>query len=113
MTIPLSSTRITVTRSTGADQGTLDPYDSPAPAIETVATGVRARVSEPTADTKLSGGQRVVWTARLVADPTDIRAGDTVTDSEGTVWTVLWASERTGIGLDHTSAGLRMTEGAD
>ena len=48
---------------------------------------------------------------KLVADPVDIRNTDRVLD-EGTqtVYRVEWLAPRTGLGLDHMSAGLSYVE---
>lgn len=86
MSLPVTSTTVTVrrpARAAGADQ--FDPDTGP-PA--TVATGVRAHFSGVTV-TESDDGSSVAYTATLLADPVDLRHGDTVVDDgDGTEWTV-------------------------
>lgn len=112
MTIPLATTHVTVTRSLlDGDTDQYDPDEYPDPDTAVIATGVRAVISPPTASTNLVAGQRVSFGAKLICDPTDLQASDTVTEDNGTVWTVLWARPIKAVGLDHTEAGLRMVTG--
>ncbi|MCU1494871.1 MAG: hypothetical protein JWO62_2635 [Acidimicrobiaceae bacterium] len=111
--IPLSTGTITVTRV--EDAAGVDPYDPPAahPAPTTIASGVRAVLTPPSATTKLSGGTRVDYVAQLRCDTTAMLPGDAVTDSEtGLVWTVLWATQTNALGLAFTRAELKLVEGA-
>lgn len=108
--IPLATTTITVTRiEAGAN---VDPYDPDPPAPTTVATDIRAVISPPTASVGLSGGNRVEYGAALRCDPVSLLAGDTVTDSTGTAWMVLWAREVNALGLSFMESKLRLIEGA-
>lgn len=109
--IPLATTTVTVAREeSGLD---VDPYDAAQPAPTTITTGVRAVVGAPSANVALSGGDRVVYTSTLRADPCDLQADDTVTDATtGLVWVVLWARRVTAVGQDMMTAQLRLVTGA-
>jgi hypothetical protein len=109
--IPLATTQLSIARTEPADQP-YDPYDSPAVYPTQVATGVRAVITAPTANAVLSGGNQVVYAAKVTADLCDLQAGDTVTDATGLTWTVLWARQVLGFGLDHMEGQLRLVEGA-
>lgn len=108
--IPLATTAITIVREQFdplADRAAPNP---PSPA--TIATGIRAVISEPSGSNKLSGGDRIVYTAKLTADLCDLQQNDTVVDSDGTEWRCLWARPKRGFGLDHLVASLRLVTGA-
>lgn len=107
--IPLAPNRISVTRTTFL--GNLDPYDS-SPVTGAVASNVRAVVGTPAANAALSGGDRVVYTARLVCDPIPIEVGDQVTDEQGRAWTALWVAQFAELGTAHTLCELRLVQGA-
>jgi hypothetical protein len=109
MPIPLHNTRITITRSTAT--GTTDLYDAPDAATETIATGIRAAIDPPSGISQLVAGQRVEYTARMNADPCDLQAFDTVTATDGTTWTVLWARTQTSLGISYVEADLRLVQG--
>lgn len=106
--IPLATDSITVTRVVETD---VDPYDTPQPPPTTIATAVRAVISTPAANTALSGGDKVVYTAEVRCDPCSIQAADTVTDKSGTAWVVLWAREINALGFDFILAQLRLVQG--
>ena len=110
MPVPLATTAITVERVvTTTDE---DGYDPNAAAPTPLAKHVRATISVPTGAVQLAGGDRVVTTATLHCDPTDLQSQDTVTDEgDGTVWTVLWARQYGAFGLGHTLAQLRLVQG--
>lgn len=119
MTIPISSTLITVKRPPPADDGA-DPYDAKSP-MTTVASGVRALFSSPSGGASLGGGEfgdtgsqeAVQWT--LLADPCDLRHYDTVYDeATGQPYAVAWAKARTDPDheLDHVVAGVNEVKGA-
>lgn len=115
--IPLATTTLTVTRdeSNGqaADPGEpYDPYDPSGTTPTVVAAGVRATIGVPSATVGLAGGDRVAYSAKFVADPSDIEPADTVTDTAGTVWSVLWARQAGTFGLGHTEGELRLVTGA-
>lgn len=109
--IPFATTTITISRVVPTS-GTEDGYDANPAAPTQIATGVRAVISTPTASARLSGGDRVVYTASMRSDPVSLQSADTVTAADGTVWVCLWAREQTGVGLDFTLAELRMVTGA-
>jgi hypothetical protein len=113
--IPLATSQITVNRVEGTAADSFDPYDpydptQPAPTV--IVTGVRAVIGTPSASEVLAGGDRVVYASELMCDPCDLQAADTVTDTSGTVWTVLWARLVVGFGLDHMQGQLRLVQGA-
>lgn len=99
--IPLATTTITVRRP-----GAAEPYE-PA-SYSTVATGIAAHISGP-AGIEIGGQEDVQH--RLTADTVDLGHLDRITDAEGQTYEVVWARPRVGLGLDHTVAGLRQTEG--
>lgn len=98
--IPVSSTTITVRRSS-----TEDAYDVREPLL--VASGVRAVIDEPgTARSEGVVGQASFLTQSFVCDPCDIRPGDTVTDDlTGVVYTAAGASPGPSL-IPHTSGTL-------
>lgn len=110
MTIPLATSTINVTRVEAA--ANTDPYDPGQPAPTTTATAVRAVISPPSANVALSGGNKVVYAAKITCDPCDLQAGDQVADSTGITWICLWARRVTAVGLDFLEGQLRMVEGA-
>ena len=111
MTIPFNTTTITVTR-VEEPTGWYDDYQANPPAPTTVIAGVRAVISPPSGTAKLIGGDRIVYNAQLRCDPCDLQPQDTVTDTNGTAWTVLTVSEITGFGTQFMNANVRMVEGA-
>jgi hypothetical protein len=115
MGTPVPTTTVTVTRNeTAATDGLdpYDPYDPTSPTTVTTATGVRATIGSPQASVALSGGDRVTFTAQLVCDVCDLKAGDTLTDAGGTAWYVMWARRTTELGFSHIQGELRLVTGA-
>lgn len=110
--IPFGSSTITVTRVEDAtDQDPYDPaVDHPAPT--TIASNVRAVISPPSGTAKLVGGDRTVYEAALRCDTTALEANDTVVDSGGLTWTVLWVTQVNALGVKFTNARLRLVAGA-
>src|SRR5882757_10603615 len=108
--LPLALTTITIKRGPVNTDG----YD-PDPAAETtIATGIRAAVTNKSGTTVLTGGTRVEFTHVLNCDPCDIRGGDTIVDdTTGDIYDTLWATQRPGLGLDHVNGRLRYVTGAD
>lgn len=118
MTLPITTTTITVTRD--ARPATEDPYgagyDAPAArddAVSTTAALVPAVVSPAGGTGGNVGGTSQRIDARLVCDPCDIAYGDTVTDDvTGWKYRVEWAVPTTGVaGLGHIAAGLVSDKG--
>lgn len=108
MTIPLATTTISVHRYNLDD---VDPYDPP-PTPTTVAVGVRAVISSPSGTEQVAGGQQEIVTFRLDCDPVDLQHRDQIVDdTTGDVFDVVWARDRTGLGLDYTQADLRRVAG--
>lgn len=104
MTVLLPTTTVTVEARTQAE-----PYE--APTYTTRTTGAPCHISAPSGSERIgdAGGERI--DAVLLCDTTVAR-GDRVTDdTTGTVYRVAWVHERTGLGLDHTRAGLVATTG--
>lgn len=108
--IPVATTTIAVLRRSVL--ATDDPYEVTAvPAA--VAEGVRAVIGAPSGLEVLAGGSQEDVTHRLDCDTTDLRSTDQVEDeATGDTYDVVWARDRTGLGLDHTVAGLRQVTGA-
>jgi hypothetical protein len=117
VTVAIATTRIDVTRP--ARPSTEDPYgdgyDEPEDRDDssaTVATGVRATISPASVVGSNSGGESQVAEFRLACDPCDVTYRDTVTDTEGQTFEVLWAVSSPGVaGLGHVEAGLRIISG--
>ena len=110
MAIPLFTTTITITRVPRDD--TRDGYDTP-PDPDTIATGVRADIGAPSGSQNITTGDRTVVTFRLTADPTDLQADDTVIDdTTGDTYRCIWARQRRGLGLNHTTGALEQVSGA-
>lgn len=109
MTLPLTSTTITVRRVTEA---ATDPTD--APTVATVATGVPAVISSPAGTDLVNGGSRELVDAVLLVNPgDDLRRTDFVDDEiTGDSWRIAWLRKRTGLGLDHLRGGLQRVTGA-
>lgn len=109
--IPLATTQVTILRNE-LEAGVTDPADNVDPTVVTIALDVRATIGAPSANAALSTGTRVVYTARLVADPCDIEPEDTVIDqTDGTEWVCVWAKQY-GPLLPHVEAQLRHVTGA-
>lgn len=96
----------------------VDPYD-PDIAWTTIAT-VSAHISDPSGRERSIGGQQSEIDAVLLTEVTDLRHQDRIvdlgiptTDGEGDArYEVAWVRHRQGLGLSHTKAGLRVTQGA-
>lgn len=109
MTIPLTTTTITVRRpSVDANR---DPYEED-PSPVTVAEGVRAHISSPSGREQAVGGEQSIVTFPLVCDPVDLQHTDTVIDeSDDAEYEVVWVLPRQGFGLDHVKADLKKVTG--
>lgn len=109
MALPIATTTIAVLRRTVL--ATDDPYEVTAvPAA--VAEGVRAVIGAPSGNELVAGGSQEDVTHRLDCDTTDLRNTDQVRDeTTSETFDVVWARSRTGLGLDHTVAGLRQVTG--
>jgi len=112
LVIPISTTTITVWRA-AADSGeeTRDPYDSGQPADEAVYERIRANIASPSGRERNTGGSQEVVEFALDCDPIGLLHTDRVEDAKGQQYQVVWIAARTGFGLDHTRAGLRLVEG--
>jgi hypothetical protein len=107
MTLPLSTTTITVLRPADGD-----PYVASVQAPTVVAT-VPAHISSPSGTSQIIGGEQSTVELRLICEGCDLRHTDLVKDNAtDAVYSVSWVTIRRGLGLDHVSAGLRFTEGA-
>jgi hypothetical protein len=114
MSVPLANTTVTITRNVYAGTPTPDPLDS-TPTVQTVASGARATIAPPkSAKETLIRGDHVVYESELVCDPTALQVADFVLDnSTGLTWSVLWVTQVTSLGMNHTQAGLRRLTGGD
>jgi len=103
VSIPGATTTITVQTPTQAE-----PYE--AATWATVVSGIRAviGIGDTGGRESTATGAAETLNARLTADPValthDMRVID---DTTGDVYAVAWAVRRIGLGLDHTTAGLR------
>ena len=105
MSVLLPTTTVTV-----ADASTPEPFETTTYTAR--ASGVAAHISGPSGSERAGsdGGERI--DAVLLCDTTVAR-NDRVTDElTGTVYRVAWVHDRTGLGLDHTKAGLVRATGA-
>jgi len=110
--IPIATTTISVLRDTAVDD-TTDPYDAAdSGQPETVASGVRAVISSPTGRERNIGGTQSQVEFSLSCDPIDLQHTDIVHDDATNLdYQVVWVTRRSGLGLEHTRAGLKMVEG--
>lgn len=105
MTLTLTTTTVTI-----ADGDTPEPYEGTT--WTTRHTAAAAHISSPSGRERVGsdGGERI--DAVLLCD-VEVWRGDRVTDAAtGDVYRVAWVLERTGLGLDHTKAGLVRATGA-
>ena len=101
MSIPGATTTITVQEPTQAE-----PYE--AVTWATVASGIRAVIGEPDGRESTATGAASTVTDRLTADPVALTHDmQVIDDTTGDIYAVAWAVRRIGLGLDHTTAGLR------
>lgn len=104
MTVLLATTTVTV-----ADGDTPEPFEGTT--WTTRHAGVAAHISSPSGSERAGSAGLERIDAVLLADTTVAR-GDRVTDdTTGAVYRVVWATERVGLGLDHTKAGLVAASG--
>ena len=108
MTLPLTTTAVTISRATD----NVDPYEDQLYTI--VASGVRGVVSGSGGAGLDVGGAQQILTGKLFLDQgADLRKADLVTDeTSDEVWRVLWVRKRYELGLGHVVAGIELTEGA-
>lgn len=105
MSVLLPTTTVTV-----ADASTPEPFETTTYTAR--ASGVAAHISGPSGSERAGsdGGERI--DAVLLCDTT-VERGDRVTDAAtADVYRVLWVQKRTGLGLNHTKAGLVRATGA-
>jgi hypothetical protein len=105
MSLPIATRTVTILRADGLEAH--DSYD-PAPDYRPLVSGVRAVISTPTGAERTSRAEAETVHAHLVLDPFDgqLTHLDRLTDDLGRTWRVEWVQEVTGMGLDHTAAGL-------
>lgn len=107
MTLPLSTTTVTVRRPASGG----DPYEDAA--MTTVVAGLPAHIGSPSGRERIVAGSKETLDASLDTDPADIRHVDRIFDDvTGDQWEVVWAQARRGFGLDHVEGGLRRVTGA-
>ncbi len=101
MSLPVSTTTITVLRASGSG----DAYDGVS--YSTWLSGVRAVIGSPGGTEVNTGGSSQQMTARLNCDPILLKHTDRVRDDQtGITYEVLTTARRLGVGLDHTVADL-------
>jgi hypothetical protein len=111
--LPFATNTIKIIRSQLGDLQ--DPYDPPedypVPAGKVIATGVRCVIAPPSVNPTLTIGDRLVYTAKLQADPCDIQEGDTIIEANGTVWEALGPFPFQAFFISGTQATLRLVQG--
>lgn len=106
MGLPIATTTITVARPSDGD-----PTD--APTFTPLASRHPAVIAAPSGSGNPAGGVQEVVDAQLRCDVLALAPADVVTDEvTGDTYAVVWARQRVGLGLDHTTAGLRKVTGA-
>jgi len=107
MTVLIPTTTVRIVRP----DATSDPYE--AGTESTVTFGVPAHISTPNGFDKAVGGDEELVTAVALLPPDlDIRHYDNLVDEgTGERYFVAWVRSRSGLGLDHTKAGLRAVKG--
>lgn len=109
--IPFALQRLRLQRLAG---GGLSEGTEP-PTVSVVIPEFRGNIVNAGASGGTSGGESQVFDAKLVADVgIDVRNSDQVVDLDtDQVWEVIWGPvPRSGFGLSHITAGLRLTLGA-
>ena len=104
MSVLLPTTTVAI-----SDASTPEPFETTTYTAR--ASGVAAHISSPSGSERAGsdGGERI--DAVLLCDTTVAR-NDRVTDElTGAVYRVAWVHDRTGLGLDHTKAGLIYADG--
>lgn len=102
--IPLATTTVTV-----ADTATPEPFE--AATLTVRASGVPAHISSPSGAERAGSDGMERIDAVLLTDTTVARGDQVTDDTTGVVYRAAWAHRRTGLGLDHTKAGLVATAG--
>lgn len=105
MTIPVTTSTVTIFRAAGLDaRDGLDPE----PTYSAVARGVRAVISAASGSERTERASAETVTAHLTMDPhpAGLSHLDIVVDDLGRAWEVEWVQDVLGLGLDHVSAGL-------
>lgn len=104
MTLPLTTTTVLI-----EDGDTPEPFEGTT--WTTRHTAAAAHISSPSGRDRAGedGGERI---DAVLLTEVEVWRGDRVTDaSTGDVYRVAWVTERTGLGLDHTKAGLIRASG--
>lgn len=106
--LPLVTTSVTLSRPSAG----VDPYE--AQGYATTVSGVPGTVSQSGQTGRAVGGAQDVEDAfALLAEGTDVRAGDRlVDDTSGETWDVGTVRARYELGLGHVRCGLRRSSGA-
>lgn len=112
MAIPFATTRISILRLS-QEQIDGEPYQTE---VRTVAeTDIRAVIAlspQNRGEESVKGGERAKVKARLTCDPCTLGHLDQVVDLvTEDVWNVEYVQDRTGLELDHITAGLYRIEG--
>lgn len=121
MTLPMSTTKITVLKSAQAASSTVeDPWEAgsggaatPGDSYTAEATGIAAHISNPTGFERNAGGAQESVTFDFYADLCDMNNLDRVLDERtGDVYEVVYVRQRYGFGLEHMQGQLRQVSGA-
>jgi hypothetical protein len=109
--VAISVATTTITVEAVEDDPDRDPYD-PEPAATVLYEGVRANIGSVTGREYAVGGQQSITEPRLTCDPIGLLHTHRVIDDQtGFVYEVNWVEQRTGFGLEHTTAILKRAEG--
>lgn len=105
MTVLLPTTTVAI-----SDASTPEPFETTTTTLR--AAGVAAHISSPSGRERagVDGGERI--DAVLLFDTTVARNDRVADENTGDVYRVAWVQARTGLGLDHTKAGLVRATGA-
>ncbi len=107
MSIPLSTTTINVYRP----DASADDYENDS-GVTLVHSEIRAQLSSPKGRGREVEGQIEVIDKELECDPIDLKHLDVIRDNvTGNWYSTVWVDQRVGLGLDHTTGGLKRTTG--
>lgn len=113
MPVPVATHRVQILRA-ATDPTTRDSFDGPT-VFAPIARNVRAVIAAQSGSERTARAEAETRTAVLSCDEFDgqLTHLDRVSDDTGTVWRVLWAVWRAGLGLDHWEAGLVRYDGQE
>lgn len=107
--VPLTPNTVTIVRPAGTGGDADDTATTPT----TIAAGLAVAIVSPNGADAVTGGQKEIVDAVLLAPTTpELEHVDLVTDDDTDQdYRVVWVRRRRGLGLDHQVAGLRAVTG--